>query len=268
MISISRRFLARFLANNLTAAKAVEWVARLFTDPVRRKNVVMMHIGRCGSTVIGMMLDQHPKISWAGEIFENSRYKYGSKSWIFEKPLQMITLRSALNKCEVFGLEMKDGHFYNLKTEVGEINDVMECETKYIILKRRNYLGAKVSALVAKKIGKWSTEKEISPPKVRVPITYENGDSLLDKLEKWDKFYNDMEKIIDKDKYLKITYEDDIKNNPKRAYKKIIQYLNLSEEKAEVKTKKINKRPLNERVKNFDEIIGLIGGTEYEWMIK
>lgn len=31
--------------------------------------VVMLHIGRCGSTVLGSTLNQHPAIQWENEIF-------------------------------------------------------------------------------------------------------------------------------------------------------------------------------------------------------
>jgi len=34
-------------------------------------NVVMLHSGRVGSTVVAKMLDHHPRLRWEGEIFEH-----------------------------------------------------------------------------------------------------------------------------------------------------------------------------------------------------
>ena len=36
----------------------------------RHCNVVMFHIGRCGSTVVSDLLGQHPDVHWASELYE------------------------------------------------------------------------------------------------------------------------------------------------------------------------------------------------------
>ena len=39
-------------------------------------SAVMFHTGRCGSTVLAKMLNQHSDIYWAGEIFERMPERY------------------------------------------------------------------------------------------------------------------------------------------------------------------------------------------------
>lgn len=70
-----------FLSHNHAFASAAARVAGVFTSLIRERNVVMFHCGRCGSSVVGGLLNQHTKVRWAGEIFENVRYKYGKESW-------------------------------------------------------------------------------------------------------------------------------------------------------------------------------------------
>ncbi|MGF1479266.1 MAG: hypothetical protein ACFB4I_07215 [Cyanophyceae cyanobacterium] len=45
-------------------------VAYPLTQYKNRPGIFMWHHGRCGSTVLGKLLDQHPDINWRGEIFE------------------------------------------------------------------------------------------------------------------------------------------------------------------------------------------------------
>jgi hypothetical protein len=228
----------------------------------------MIHIGRCGSTVVGMMLNQHSNIKWAGEILESPGTRCGKQSWVFENPLEMVALRCNISMCKVFGFEMKDGQFDELKIDITNLKNKMEEVGKpiYIILERKNYLKAKVSTLVGKRIGKWSTNEDVDPPQVEVPTRVRRGKSLIDEFDEWNNFYRKAEKALQSCGYLKLTYENDIKRDPHKGYKKVISYLGLDKSEAEVKTKKINDRPIEERIKNFKEVSELLAGTKHEWM--
>ena len=72
----------RYLSNHRTSAEVISRTMGLFTKPIRRTNVAMFHIGRCGSTAVGILLNQHPKIRWGGEIFASLKRKYGRNSWV------------------------------------------------------------------------------------------------------------------------------------------------------------------------------------------
>lgn len=44
---------------------------KYMASPLRSGNIVMFHIGRSGSTVLGDLLDQHSSVYWDGEIYQS-----------------------------------------------------------------------------------------------------------------------------------------------------------------------------------------------------
>lgn len=259
-----------FLSNNHTFANAFARVAGLVTAPLRQENVVMFHCGRCGSSIVGMLLNQHTEIKWAGEIFENIGYKYGRDSWVWENPLGMAYMRTKFNYSSIFGFELKKRHFKDVNINIKETVRYLSSigYEKFIILKRKNYLDKVISRIVGKKIGTWNTKKNIDAPVVRVPTEDVRGESLLDLFRNIDEFYLNLEKYLPNEATLNITYEDDIKKSPINAYIKIIKFLGIKKEKVKVDTVKLNKRPTREKISNYDEVKRALDGTRYEWMLE
>ena len=259
-----------FLANNRTAAKAVARTTGLFTKAVRQANVVMFHPGRCGSTVVGMLLNQHPKVKWAGEIFAQIKSKYGKESWVWERPYEMIRLRTNIHLSKVFGMEVKKKHFNDVKMSKKELAKLLirMKYNKFIIIKRKNYLNKKVSSIVGRKIGKWNTNEKLEPPRVHVPVNYKNGRTIIDDFRDNDKFFESINDIFRKKDKLEISYEEDIKNDPKKAFNKIVKHIGISRVDVKVETKKINDRPVSDRISNFEQVRDCLRGTKYEWMVR
>ena len=257
-----------FLANNHTAAKAVARTTGLFTKAVRQANVAMFHHGRCGSTVIGMLLNQHPEIKWAGEIFAQLKSKYGKESWVWERPYRMIKLRTNIHVFKVFGLEITKKHFNDVEMTKKELVRLLRSikYDKFILLKRKNYLSRRVSAKVGKIIGKWNTQKNLEPPKVHIATKYKGGRTIINDFKDDDKFFESLESIFEED-ILKMSYEEDIRDNPKKAFKKIVKYIDLDRVDVKVETKKINNRPISDRISNFEQVCECLRGTKYEWMV-
>jgi hypothetical protein len=76
----------------------------------REKQVAMLHTGRCGSTVIGLMLNQHSKVCWKSELFEqfmkNPDLKpEGIDSKYFTSKIINQSSNSKISK--IFGFETK-----------------------------------------------------------------------------------------------------------------------------------------------------------------
>jgi len=49
-------------------------VLRIFSDPINRipkRKIAMLHLGRCGSTVLGNLLSQHAALYWGEEIYSS-----------------------------------------------------------------------------------------------------------------------------------------------------------------------------------------------------
>ena len=260
----------RFLANNRTAAEAVARTTGLFTKAVRQANVAMFHPGRCGSTVVGMLLNQHPKVKWAGEIFAQIKSKYGKESWVWERPYEMIKLRTNIYVSKVFGIEIKKKHFNDVKMtkkEIIKLFNKMEYD-KFIVLERKNYLSRRVSSIVGDKIGTWNTDETVNPPKVYVPTKHGDGSTIIDDFEDNDKFFEDINEILKEKDILNISYEEDIRDDPKKAFNKIIKYIGIKRVNVKVETKKINNRPISDRISNFEQVSDCLRGTKYEWMVR
>lgn len=258
-----------FLSNNRVAAEVVAQTAGLFTEVTRRTNVAMFHNGRCGSTVVGMLLNQHPKIRWIGEIFASLKRKYGEDSWVWEDPIRMINLRTKIHTSKVLGLEIKKKHLRDVNMDMSRLVYKLEKMgyEKYVSLERKNYLKREISKIVGNKMEKWNYKKEVEPPKVRVPVDYGKGRNIAEKFREVEKFYKKVKEKIGKEKLIVITYEDHVKSSPKKAFEKIVSDLGLKKTSTIIKTKKINEGPVRERVKNFEEIRDSLSGTKYEWML-
>lgn len=258
----------RYLSNHRTSAEVTSRTMGLLTKPLRETNVAMFHIGRCGSTAVGVLLNQHPKIRWGGEIFAGLKRKYGRNSWVWEDPLRMIRLRTNIHVCRVFGAEIKRKHFEDVNMEVNTIVNKLEKigYKKYIILRRKNYLKREVSRLVGSEMKKWNFEEDVEPPAVSIPVESINGKNIINHFREIDEFYEKIEKSISGKKLLKINYEEDIKESPKLAFEKIAEWLNLKKVETKVATKKINKKPIKKRISNFEEVRKALDKTEYKWM--
>ena len=69
-------------------------------------NIMMLHHGRCGSTVVGNLLAQNPNIHWASELYqpmfakwqkENQKeFEYFAKEPIVENPMEI--LKNSMNE--------------------------------------------------------------------------------------------------------------------------------------------------------------------------
>ena len=66
---------------------------------------------------------------------------------------------------------------------------------------------------------------------------------------------------------LHLTYEDDVKGDPKVAYSNICDFIGVEEEPAEVTLKKSNPYPLNRILVNYDEVARQLKDSPYEWML-
>jgi len=273
-----RSALLRFLANHRVVARAASRTTGLFTRPIRETNVVMFHAGRCGSTVVGMLLNQHPRINWIGEIFARFREKFGDESWVWKYPELMIEMRKNIHLCRTLGIEIKRGQMINLKMDKKWLINTLEKNgfEEYVIIKRKNYLRKKLSEVVAEEIGKMNTKKNIDVPKVKIPISIGKWDvpektgeieTLVDHFEMLDKFYSEMEETLKEKDVIDIEYKKDILEDPKKAVNRILNELGLENTETEPKTKKINKKPLRRSISNFEEVEKVLSGTKYEWMV-
>jgi len=243
----------------------------------KRKYVVMLHEGRCGSQVLGNMLDEHGDIHWAGEIFEPHM---GVETDVRgERLLQrVIDASRASGRSKVYGLEIKYLSQLQLSDQcldmdLGELVASLRALgfTYFIVLHRMNHLRRTVSAQVGRKQGKWhSCKKADKPTRVRIDVdSVESGRErkfLLDVFADMDRDFKRVSELL-ADQALFMTYEDDVCADPRAGYEKICTFLGVECENPEISLRRTNPFSYEQIVENFDDVKAVLRGTQYEWML-
>lgn len=235
----------------------------------RSKNFCVWHTGRCGSTVLSSMLNQHSQIYCTEELLEGysklyKRLKYKPLAWLGSKLLIRYAMLN--NYAEIFGLEMKVWHLYRLDANVSEAMNFLALIgiNKHIVLERQNYLRVIASSNVSKKRSSWHIRSENKPTLTKV---YVDPGGLAYAIQTFSDFYNEL-KVLLGENCLWLTYEKDILQNPQAAFDKVVNFLELNQIKPKISLGQTNPYPLKEIVLNFDEISNKLKNTPHEWMLE
>ena len=77
----------------------------------------------------------------------------------------------------------------------------------------------------------------------------------------------DARRLLTGREILDLTYEDDIADDPHRAYRRICDFLGVTPEPVEVRYGRTTPFPLSGVIENFDEVKAALASTEFEWML-
>jgi len=250
-------------------------------SPSRIGNIALFTAGRCGGTLIGHMLNQHPAVNWGGEVFHRASKKYRHYACFTHKPLNILKLKMYSHSCQYFGFETKALDSLQLrKTELNMVlTDYFNSLSamgfnKYIILKRENYLKRVACAALSRQTGDWdlSTEKNVSFQTVKINVNeYRYGSmtaSLINHFRYLDKYYKVLDELLGNLNVLQLSYEKDLEAEPLSGFEKVCDYLSISPFKASVNFQKTDPFSLQELVRNYSEVERMLKGTEYGWMLK
>ena len=251
-------------------------------NPSNRKgpNLVMYHVGRSGSTVLGDLLDQHPDLHWDKEVLLDLRVKRYARLVPFRKriindPIKIIHWRMLLSDKRRFGFETMPHHLEPFGLGMPEyLLRLRSLNFRHvIILKRENSLRLIVSYLKARQ-GQWhSFHKSPSPGgktsiAIQIDDVFGYGRSLQQNLDYFSNFHEGIDSNLPDYEILYLTYEKDIALNPLIAYEKCCQFLNLNPfQDVSVRLKKLNPFPLRAMIENYEEVEKNLVGTRYEWML-
>lgn len=244
----------------------------------KRKGIFMWHHGRCGSTVLGRVLNQHPAIRWRGEIYEPYA-DAGTPRLNFRDDLKYTQLECGrkLPGFEIKGLPSQ--HLPTLGVSLRQFLDaVRELGFSHgIFLDRRNTLRKLISVQIVDQglrqsyhtaVGKDADLKgrlRVDPQRIRIQGKHA---PLLDMIrhieEETGKARQLMAEYFD---FLPLYYEDHIEADPLVAYREILAHLGLPPHEAQVTLKRVNVKTLQELVENYREVEDLLAGTRYEWML-
>jgi len=240
----------------------------------------MLHVGRCGSTVLADMLGQHPRIYWDGKIHRAAQQMYG-------KDLRNFDYRAwtrnqfAMSGDRYYGFEFKilaDQYPATLGVNLPEFLDACRSMdvTHYLILRRRNTLKHVVShyASIARG-GKWHVPAGGQTAICRFALDLEHvrtgsssGKRLVEYLEEVDVAHDELARHLAGEQVLEIDYESDIeRSGPQRAFGRTCEFLSIPLETVAVRNEKVNPYGMRETLENFAEVECALGGTRFEWML-
>lgn len=253
----------------------------------------MFHMGRCGSTVLGELLGTQGNIFWAGEIFEEMPDRYGAltrhplavprilrRSMAEPSSLRSLVRRAAYPAIyDVYGFETKYLREQHLRPEgiglaLPAYLALLEAHgfDRFIVLHRHHYLRMIVSRAAGLLTGTWHTKRVLDgPPQVDLsPAGMEWGTwrgTLLGRLRDLDAQHARLLALLEGRHVLHLSYEEHISADPGVAYRAVCDFLGLPARPVAPRLKKTNPFPLHQSVRNWDEVVGALSGTEYAWML-
>jgi hypothetical protein len=252
----------------------------------REKNVVMFHVGRSGSTVLGDLFNQNQSIFWDSEIFMHNRMPVITKplsKLIFSFPALIVRVRRTRTRKPIYGFEAKLAQVARTGLSLPQFITAMknlEFE-HFILLRRRNHLRVIISDLVAKQQGYWHQKAQGSlvssaPLQVEVDVNLiKMGVSskraqlpLLEHLHAAEEDFSQLNLLLEGQAVLNLVYEDHIERDPTDAYRQVCNFLNIMPAEVKVQLRKTNPRPVRELVSNYAELANALAGSPYEWMLK
>jgi LPS sulfotransferase NodH len=244
------------------------------------EKVVIIHFGRVGSTVLSELLNQTSDLFSAGEIYNNAVNEYiekNGKSWYEIYPNYIDFLENYYQET----ISQNPIFFKSKKYYIFEYKTYMErCETrlekifkdfntvgmkKFIFLYRKNCLRRLISSMISFETGVWHIRE--SPKNInQVHINVDNiediyisndfkNKSLGESIKFYDDYVNQVKKYIQLNKGICLSFEDDIAENPCRAYQKVCDFLGVKPlDNPEISLKRQNPYSLKEIIVNFEEV--------------
>ncbi|MGD8388537.1 MAG: hypothetical protein PVG49_15430 [Desulfobacteraceae bacterium] len=254
----------------------------LFSARWPRKKVVLFHIGRCGSSVLGNLLNQHRRICWDSEIYEQwfqsmeMRRRPLAKAAKQMDPVEYLSRRLAWSGPFHYGMEVKFFHLnlfgVSLFDYIDRIHDIGF--RHFILLERKNTLRAVVSSLIAARTGKWHQPFRSKAPVLPEPIDVGPGEIGIDRerkpllafLEDYRDRFIELEGLLKGKRMLRLTYEEDLYSDPVKGYQRVCSFLGERPEAVTVRYRKTNPFPLRQLVRDLEQVQKALHGTPFEWM--
>ena len=242
--------------------------------------VLMLHVGRCGSTVLANLLSQNAQVYWDGKLPRKAHQLYGEDarnldvaSWTRDQ--------FDISGDRYYGFEFKildDQYPAMIGTTTQSFLDI--CKeigvTHYVLLSRRNTLRHVVSHYASRHRGNWHAsspgdvkKKEFTLDLSDVTTGSAPGRDLVSYMREVDAAHALVKTALADQPLLEVEYEGDIdEKGAEHAYRKICGFLDVEPGTVEIKNMKLNPHPIKNVVENFEALTDTLEGTEYAWMAK
>lgn len=268
-----RLLAARLVRASLPLCRAAVALRRWRHGGRTPRLLAVLHGGRCGSTVLGELLDQHDQIRWGGELFFDVHRKVSgfrpTAAWI----RTVIELAASRQGDGVFGFETQRVHLrYTFAAmPVAAYIELLESVgvRDFVLLQRRNLLRSVVSVLVARRTGVGHAVAAQAVQRLRIDVADPWGAgeaTLAGLLEQMDRFYAEVAEALRPRRHLVLTYEEDLERDPQVGYRRVCEFLGLPPQAASARLVPTNPYPLGSLVDNLDEVAAHLRATPYAWM--
>lgn len=245
---------------------------------MKKGNVVIWHIGRCGSTVLSSVLNQHPNINCLGEVFnplmdvKESGEDIPDIDSFFSNLVNNEPSKSRI--IEVKFLESQHLTIYNQKLSdlILKLKEIGY--DKYVVLERKNYLKRMISHCVAQETKIYHIEKNKTPELHKIHINTQaikvgkETRSLLEWFSIFSSSYSNLRSNLTGEPNIELQYENDIQLDVKKAYHKVCSFINTEGSTIEIPYARTNPFKMKDVVINFSEVEELLIRNGYSWMLE
>jgi len=216
---------------------------------------------RTGSHLLTNLLNCHPNVFCAGEIFLNNLVR---KKLFF--PMLYIKGKMVRFEKHVYGFQLKSYHINKLHF----IFDRKEFLTtlhkngwKIIHLQRRNLLRQTISGMVARQRQQWNTTKEKPFLKSKFLI---DSKKLIKGIQNRENLkLQEKEMLVQLPYCLEVIYEDELLNSEQhqKTADRVFEYLGVDSVPVKTTLIKASSDKLSDMIENYEEVSSVISKTKY-----
>lgn len=217
---------------------------------------IILSRARTGSTLLQLMLNSHPAIHAKSEIF--TRLYGSSVETVFNDIFAPHPKSIKAVGFKIFYNHPLDDHSETVWKEMEKMAGL-----RVIHLKRKNILRILLSEKVAQKTNVWGIKKEkkrIRPEEKKITFAAEELGKKFHQAKEWEIKYRDM---FQSHPSIEVYYEDLI-NDPRGEFEKVIRFLDLPYVEPQIKLKKQNPENASSLIENFEMLQKSFAGTEWE----
>jgi hypothetical protein len=240
-------------------------------------DVVIWHIGRCGSTVLSNLLNQHPAIQSENEIFQPFLLAKNRGETIppMDQVIADVAARKtkAVQAAEVKFLECQQPEAFGATMRQTLAAFLARGYSRFVVLNRANYLRRMVSHCVAGETRRFFVKVGDEAPLHRITMSVDSirvgsqNRSLLDWFDVFEDGYRRLGVLLHGHPVCKVSYEEDIEQDPLVGYAKVCRFLGHEPLPARVGFRRTNPFRLADILHNYDEIADLLRPTPHAWML-
>jgi hypothetical protein len=233
----------------------------------------MFHLGRCGSTLLGSLVNQHPAMHWGKEPLSAARGLFREEAGF------ATTCADTMRQWSGFEVKPNQVAGHPDWPTLADFVAWIEVELNvrhWIILKRRNHLRALISSYAAEAVftqfsvpvGADLGDRRFGLPLKIATIERQPQRGILDWLDWMEAQDAAMGSTLAEKNPLILTYEDHVERDPLVAYSMVVSHLGLTGSPVPtIQYQRMLPGSWREHLINWRRIEVELAGTRYEWML-